>query len=112
MSKYTSALQKIQPQSPESPKTGKPETPQTWEPEVQNSGKPETKKVGASAGKKTRGREEENSGIPENVNEREKYSTILPSATVQALKLYAVRHRLKDWEVVDAALKVYLKDRE
>lgn len=39
---------------------------------------------------------------------REKYSTILDSDLVQQLKLYAVKHRLKDREVVEAALRAYL----
>ena len=43
---------------------------------------------------------------------KEKYSTLLPSDTVERLKVYAVRHRMKDWEVVDAALRAYLRDRE
>lgn len=41
---------------------------------------------------------------------REKYSTILDRELVTRMKMYAVRNRLKDREVVEAALRAYLPE--
>ncbi|OLV19200.1 hypothetical protein [Deinococcus marmoris] len=54
------------------------------------------------------------SGKPEIANiekglEREKYSTFLDRELITALKLHAVRHRMKHHHVVEAALRLYLE---
>jgi hypothetical protein len=41
---------------------------------------------------------------------REKYSTILDRESITRMKMYAVRNRLKDREVVEAALRAYLPE--
>ncbi|WP_420594246.1 hypothetical protein [Deinococcus sp.] len=69
--------------------------------------------------------EDQDAGIPENLNSgkpeltleatyqsREKYSTYIDGELVTRLKLYAVRHRLKHREVVEAALRHYLDQME
>ncbi|GHF53652.1 hypothetical protein HNQ07_003495 [Deinococcus metalli] len=86
MSKFGGALKKLESLQPrveepleENLKTGKPEiVPVAAEPE-------------AAAGP-----------------EREKYSTFLDRELITALKLHAVRHRMKHHQVVEAALKQYL----
>ncbi|MVN88343.1 hypothetical protein GO986_16480 [Deinococcus sp. HMF7620] len=107
--KYGSALKKLQ-------TTGIPEEKNSGIQEDQNPGDPEQPTSGSQEALKTGSQEAGNSGIQGKTNagkpEKEKYSTLLPSTTVEALKLYAVRHRMKDWEVVDAALRAYLRDRE
>ena len=61
--------------------------------------------------------EEPKTGIPENLNEdkdtgREKYSTYIDGELITRLKLYAVRHKLKHREVVEAAIQNYLDVKE
>lgn len=53
-------------------------------------------------------------GKPESVilaggPEREKYSTFIDRELITALKLHAVRHRMKHHQVVEAALRRYLE---
>lgn len=61
--------------------------------------------------------EEPKTGIPENLIEdptsgREKYSTYIDGELITRLKLYAVRHKKKHREVVEAAIEAYLNLKE
>ena len=89
MSKFGNALKKLQDVKP-----GKED--------FVNSGLPEK----ASAAVSTASPELEATGP-----QREKYSTYLDSDLVTALKLHAVRHRMKHHHVVEAALREYLEKR-
>lgn len=107
MSKFGGALKKLQAVQQEDG-TGKPEN--------LNAGKPEevnTSVVSAEVPKQTGKPENLKSGDETTVTiEREKYSTYLDSDLVTALKLHAVRHKMKHHHVVEAALRAYLKDQE
>ncbi|WP_412030169.1 hypothetical protein [Deinococcus yunweiensis] len=104
MSKFGGALKKLgslQAQAQELPQenlnTGKPENVHTGKPENRDAGKPENR----------------DTGKPEHLiydsgPEREKYSTFLDRELITALKLHAVRHRMKHHQVVEAALRRYL----
>lgn len=87
--KFGGALAKLQ-QANTPPATSEPENLISGNQESPKSGKPEVQQIAPAA------------------PTREKYSTILDSDLVQQLKLYAVKHRLKDREVVEAALRAYL----
>lgn len=96
MSKFGGALKKLgslQAQAQELPQenlnTGKPEKVHTGKPENRDTGKPEHL-------------------IYDSGPEREKYSTFLDRELITALKLHAVRHRMKHHQVVEAALRRYL----
>lgn len=107
MSKFGGALKKLQTvQAQETPQeVPVPEAPKTEGPENLNSGISENLKTGAP--------ENLERGTPaEPVMEREKYSTYLESGLVTSLKLYAVRHRLKHHQVVEAALRAYLQGKD
>ena len=107
MSKFGGALKKlqaVQTQSTESEEStsGPP-----------NTGKPENKKTSKPECTKPRTPEILETGQPERQGpEREKYSTYLDTELVTALKLYAVRHRMKHHHVVEAALRAYLQGKE
>lgn len=107
MSKFGGALKKlqtVQAQTAESD-ASTPDLPKTGKPESMETGKPASTKTGEAESPQT--------GLPERQGpEREKYSTYLNSELVTALKLHAVRHRMKHHHVVEAALRAYLKDRE
>ncbi|GAA5438081.1 MULTISPECIES: hypothetical protein [Deinococcus] len=107
MSKFGGALKKLQAVQQED-SAGKPENPNTGKPEaVTAAGAP------AEAPKRTGKPENLKSGeLPVAGIEREKYSTYLDSELVTALKLHAVRHKMKHHHVVEAALRAYLKDQE
>ena len=78
-----------------------------------NTGKPENKKTSKPESTKPRTPEILETGQPERQGpEREKYSTYLDTELVTALKLYAVRHRMKHHHVVEAALRAYLQGKE
>lgn len=107
MSKFGGALKKLQAVQQEDG-AGKPENLETRNPEGETAvetppsqqaqaGKPENLKSGE---------------LPVAGIEREKYSTYLDSELVTALKLHAVRHKMKHHHVVEAALRAYLKDQE
>lgn len=109
MSKFGGALKKLQAvqQDESAGKTGNPETR-----------KPENPKSVVKPLEFPKGNAEE-TRKPESLNsgdvvtpliEREKYSTYLDSELVTALKLYAVRHKMKHHHVVEAALRAYLKE--
>lgn len=96
MSKFGGALKKLgslQAQAQELPQenlnTGKPENRDAGKPENRDTGKPEHL-------------------IYDSGPEREKYSTFLDRELITALKLHAVRHRMKHHQVVEAALRRYL----
>lgn len=107
MSKFGGALKKLQAVQQEDV-TGKTEN--------LNTGKPEEVTAAiapAEAPKRTGKPENLKSGEEPAVTiEREKYSTYLDSDLVTALKLHAVRHKMKHHHVVEAALRAYLKDQE
>ena len=107
MSKFGGALKKLQAVQQEDG-AGKPENPNTDKPEIMTAaGAP------VEAPKQTRKPESLKSGEePTATIEREKYSTYLDSDLVTALKLHAVRHKMKHHHVVEAALRAYLKDQE
>ncbi|HEX2243662.1 MAG TPA: hypothetical protein VHK27_10490 [Gammaproteobacteria bacterium] len=88
------------PPQPENLKTGKPETPL--------SGKPENRKEGNQGFMNTRKPENLNTGKPDFVK-AEKYSTQLQPELIKQVKQYALEHDLKDYEVVQIALREYLK---
>jgi hypothetical protein len=70
--------------SPENLKTGKPES--------MISGKPENLKTGNQENLKN-----------------EKYSTLLQPVLIKQIKQYALEHDLKDYEVIQQAVKEYLE---
>ncbi|GGN42682.1 hypothetical protein [Deinococcus daejeonensis] len=107
MSKFGGALKKLQAVQQEDG-AGKPENPNTGKPEAMTAAD-----APAEVSKKTRKPENLKSGDETTATiEREKYSTYLDSDLVTALKLHAVRHKMKHHHVVEAALRAYLKDQE
>ena len=87
-SKFGGALAKLRQEPASNPETG--------EPENLKAGKQESPIVPAPA------------PTPEPAA-REKYSTSLPSDLVKAMKLHAVKAGVKDYAVVEAALREYLE---
>lgn len=107
MSKFGGALKKLQTVQQED-NAGKPESLETRKPEGETA-------VETPPYQQAQARKPENlkSGeLPVTGIEREKYSTYLDSELVTALKLHAVRHKMKHHHVVEAALRAYLKDQE
>lgn len=116
-------------------KTGKPENGKTRKPGRRSSGvkepltvsqfqKPEVLNSGITENTNKRKKEKSNTESTEIMNsrnqeimqsgsqdagEREKYSTLIDRELVQELRMYAVRHRMKDWQVLDAALRAFLQ---
>lgn len=106
MSKFGGALKKLQAVQQEE-QVGKPESPKARKPEsVKAEGQSEVSTAEVPQDRKP---ENLNSGAAPAI-EREKYSTYLDSDLVTALKLYAVRNKMKHHHVVEAALRAYLKD--
>ncbi len=94
--------------TPQEKITRKPESPKTPFPDLMKSRNPEIPK----------NRKEENpkGGNPETRNTRNqdtfkvpKYYTQLPQALQDEIKVYAIRHKLKDYEVVTQAIEEFFK---
>lgn len=88
-SKFATTLGRLQ--QPDAPV---PETPQT--------GKPASGEVG----KQGSGQASTSAPSPD---ERGKYTTILPKALVKAVQRHAFEHELKDYAVVEQALREFLE---
>src|SRR6266852_3789379 len=80
-----------------------PETPQTVLPENLKSGKPEN-----LLSRKPEIVETGNHGNPKN----EKYSTQLQPTLIKQIKQYALEHDVKDYEVIQQAVKEYLEKKK
>ena len=93
---------------PESPKTPFPDLPKSRSPEIPKNRKEENPKGGNLVIPK--------GGNPETGNTRKqdtfkvpKYYTQLPQALQDEIKVYAIRHKLKDYEVVTQAIEEFFK---
>jgi hypothetical protein len=91
-----------QERNPENPKAGKPETLKRTQPENPKSGFPESSISGKPETLKTR--------LPDTIPfvKAEKYSTQLQLSIIKQIKQYALEHDMKDYEVVQAAIRDYL----
>ncbi|SMB97098.1 hypothetical protein [Deinococcus hopiensis] len=109
----------------ENPNAGSPENPISGDQETQASGQPQAAGLQASEillsgnrdilssgnhEKQKSGKQGSQEGDPPQRPQREKYSTILDSGLVTQLKMYAVQNRMKDSQVVEAALRAYLRN--
>jgi hypothetical protein len=74
---------------PENPKTSFPDFMKTRLPENQGSRKPENLKA-------------------RNLEKAEKYSTQLQPSVIKKIKQYALEHDVKDYEVIQEAVNLYL----
>lgn len=108
------------PQSPSPTRdaTAHPETPEERKPETLKTGKPETLKEGIPDIQKPRFPESGIAGNPGKLKSRnpetvpfkkaEKYSTQLDPGVIKQIKQYAIEHDVKDYEVVQLAIKDFL----
>jgi hypothetical protein len=95
-----------------------PETPQAGNPEIQKAGNhenpkgrlPEIPKAGMPESNFSGKREIMKTRKPETLPfvKAEKYSTQLAPSMIKQIKQYAIEHDIKDYEVVQAAIKDYL----
>ncbi len=81
------------------------------QPEIPKAGKPENPKGRLPDTPKARLPESNLSGNPEILKPRvkaEKYSTQLAPSVIKQIKQFAIEHDIKDYEVVQSAIKDYL----
>src|SRR5436305_6841632 len=84
-------------QKPENLKEGLPENLKTSFPESKKTRFPENLKTGKPENPKTR-----------NLEKAEKYSTQLQPSVIKKIKQYALEHDVKDYEVIQEAVHLYL----
>jgi len=105
-----SGIPQEMPSETTSRETGLPENLQSGEPLKKQIGLPESLQAGVPESLQNNLLSEAvESPLPEPEPRLEKYSTYLESDLSVQLKLFAVSRRLKDYQVVNAALRAYLE---
>lgn len=90
-------------EKPENLKSRKPESMKAVIPENLESGIPENPLSGKPENLKTR------TEVPSPFVKAEKYSTQLDPSVIKQIKQYAIEHDIKDYVVVQTAIKQYLE---